>query len=877
MTQKKKISFKPKETIAAISNLLAVNVITANGGSQEIAKTAGSFVEKAMKSFEIKETISSKMESAIQSAVWETMDSEEFEISGDCVNQLTDELFSDENVLDYLETEECYALLQKKIRFICSESEECDLQTLPVETIAERIVINLEKQILVSHELTGQQTLRSIKALSAEIMENQVLLQEIRELLKKGNEEKQELTKFIVEANEVLGKSQNKMRVYSWDELEFKPLYVIPSMREEYSPFVFPSGITGSGTIMTIQDYLSKMVHFYRNEHSSTEWKNIFDEKEGESMQRNPKTLEERTADVSNLFKYSNIVYVVGGAGYGKSLFLTNLCVSPQILKGFEKKPLLVIRGDIKRMIREDGSLRTMRAFLEACFTEESLKASEEVCKNFLKRCLEEGRCLILLDALDEVGSDKRDKLHNLIVEYFEKTYPNNKVCITSRDRGFIPREHISCYHIEPINRSEVEEYVDHFIALRKFDASAKADFIDKASALIDKDFVKGFLTLSLLMAIYRAEQDLPTSKYLLYEKCFDYIATTREKLKDPQKDSDNGKGYEWSWLLKLMTDASFMELARLGLPNNSDISKEKIVELLLGLFERRFESSLECKMAIETFLKFCADRTEVFVPSPVSNMEYRFFHRSFYEYFYAKYIESRTRTVEETYEELKRFDVDSEVFELLVTIYERRNPMYLEDLMDYLFEMTGKKNTVSEGECCMKVLVMILQVIDHTKSIQRFIDLVLEKGDDVSACSGTLSFGLFSNIFMRQPDYLKQKMKEHEQLLSKTIPSRLLKNIVINHKAYVEAEPWTLRGYDAEAVNRSQGFTYPRLLIFMENKEDYMKKCFEKFRNRTHLIGVEKLQHKEVAAVLHFAETMKDYKEEDKIRLLYWMLRQDF
>lgn len=875
MAQKKKILFKSKEIIATISNLMAVNAITSQGGSREIAELAGTFVEKTIKAFEVRETLVTKLEISIEDAVWETMDSEGFEIPNECVSRLAEELFKDENLLAYLETEECYEILQKKIRSICNEYEECDPETLPVEIIAEKIIVNLEKNILANHELTGQQTLRSVKALSEEIMNNQELLKEIRDLLRKENQEKQELTQFITEANEVLGKNQNKMRVYSWDELEFKPLYVIPSMREEYTPYLFLSGLPGNGKSTYIPSYFAKMLEFTMNEQNNTEWRSVF--KENEEKPQIPQSLSERVAKVSNLFKYSNIVYVVGGAGYGKSLFLTNLCVNPQILKDFEKNPLLIIRGDIKRMIREDGSLRSMMEFLESCFTEESLKNSEEVCKDFLKRCLEEGRCLILLDALDEVGSDKRDKLHNLIVEYFEKTYPDNKVCITSRDRGFIPREHINCYHIEPIMIEEVEEYVDHFIELHKFDASAKTDFVNKASILIEKDFVKGFLTLSLLMAIYRAEQDLPTSKYLLYEKCFDYIATTREKLKDPQKDSDNGKGYEWSWLLKLMTDASFMELARLGLPNNSDISKEKIVELLLGLFERRFESSLECKMAIETFLKFCADRTKVFVPSPVSNMEYRFFHRSFYEYFYAKYIESRTRTVEETYEELKRFDVDSEVFELLVTIYERRNPMYLEDLMDYLFEMTGKKNTVSEGECCMKVLVMILQVIDHTKSIQRFIDLVLEKGDDVSACSGTLSFGLFSNIFMRQPDYLKQKMKEHEQLLSKTIPSRLLKNIVINHKAYVEAEPWTLRGYDAEAVNRSQGFTYPRLLIFMENKEDYMKKCFEKFRNRTHLIGVEKLQHKEVAAVLHFAETMKDYKEEDKIRLLYWMLRQDF
>ena len=114
----------------------------------------------------------------------------------------------------------------------------------------------------------------------------------------------------------------------------------------------------------------------------------------------------------------------IGGAGYGKSLFLKNLCIAPQLVGGSDKQPLLVIYGDLKRLIRPDGSLRPMTEFLEECFTNGSLRKSNEVYPNFLTMCLKMGRCLILLDALDEVSNDKRAELHSLVLTSFTETYP---------------------------------------------------------------------------------------------------------------------------------------------------------------------------------------------------------------------------------------------------------------------------------------------------------------------------------------------------------------------------------------------------------------------------------------------------------------------
>lgn len=276
-----------------------------------------------------------------------------------------------------------------------------------------------------------------------------------------------------------------------------------------------------------------------------------------------------------------------------------------------------------------------MLEYLSECLTNGSLQSPEELPPDFLRRCIRAGRCLILLDALDEVGNDQRNELHRLVITYFREHGAKNKVCITSRDRGFIPDEKIFCLSIQPIKEKDIREYVDRFIALGKFQESEKERFIRQASSLINRGFVRGFLTLSLLLAIYKNEQELPANKVALYQKCFEYIANIREKNKKLLYNSSTGREYDWEMLAKLMGDATFMELAQLGTPSNRDIPRDAIDDLMTCLYGQRFHSETECREAVEVFLQFCADRTEVFVSSPSSNTEYRFFHRSFYEYFY--------------------------------------------------------------------------------------------------------------------------------------------------------------------------------------------------------------------------------------------------
>ena len=209
------------------------------------------------------------------------------------------------------------------------------------------------------------------------------------------------------------------------------------------------------------------------------------------------------------------------------------------------------------------------------------------------------------------------------LIAYFKNQNPNNKICITSRNRGFIPEKDVEVFDILPLDRIQIETYVDNIIKLGRFDAKDKGAFLEQSSILVNKGFLNSFLVLSLLINIYKAERELPENKMELYQKCFDYIAYRREKEKTKAK-------FDWNLISCMMKDNTFMELAKMCFPNNNDIGKDEIVNMLCKTYRRKYSSDAETECAAEHFLLFCSDRTELFVPAAGED-RYKFFHRSFF------------------------------------------------------------------------------------------------------------------------------------------------------------------------------------------------------------------------------------------------------
>ena len=455
--------------------------------------------------------------------------------------------------------------------------------------------------------------------------------------------------------------------------------------------------------------------------------------------------------DWKYIFGDNGIVYVTGGAGYGKSLFLKKIINDFDEMNILNSSEYLVIYGELKSFYAEGKQPNSVVSFLQNSMVKETMMDVKCFPTEMIDYYIKTGRCLILLDALDEVEKQKREELHKKIISYFKNQNPNNKICITSRNRGFIPEKDVEVFDILPLDSFQIESYVDNIIKLGRFDKKDKDNFLKQSSALVEKGFLNSFLVLSLLLNIYKAERELPENKMELYQKCFDYIAYKREKDKTKAK-------FDWDLISCMMKDNTFMELAKMCFPNNSDIGKTEIVDMLCQTYKGKYVSPAETERAAENFLAFCSDRTELFVPA-AGEERYKFFHRSFFEYFYAQYIFHRIREVENIYKSLHEFDVDSEVVELTLAMMKQKDEQRYQELMEYILQKAReevKEKTVRFDN--FNLLTLGMQVVDDNSYLSEYINYLC---DNITIIVKNIKIipnqRIIINVVSRNPEFVNK------------------------------------------------------------------------------------------------------------------------
>ena len=98
----------------------------------------------------------------------------------------------------------------------------------------------------------------------------------------------------------------------------------------------------------------------------------------------------------------------------------------------FRASEYIVLYGELKSFYPNNAD--TPISVLE--FLKNSMRSNTliEVSDEFVQHYLDSGRCIILLDALDEVDKTKRDSLHESVASFFKKQNPNNKVYFNCKD-----------------------------------------------------------------------------------------------------------------------------------------------------------------------------------------------------------------------------------------------------------------------------------------------------------------------------------------------------------------------------------------------------------------------------------------------------------
>lgn len=170
------MNWSAKEAIGNISNIITTAALSSSGAVSPItAVLAGSAAEGIIKGIDtFKEpTPLQCFQEIIRCATQKALDEVCLELPADCETALINAMFSTDNALLYMKTDDNEILFEKTITSVLSSYQECDITTVPIKQITHCILHHIESEIL-----------KNQKAL---ILQNTIMSKQILEIVQKSN------------------------------------------------------------------------------------------------------------------------------------------------------------------------------------------------------------------------------------------------------------------------------------------------------------------------------------------------------------------------------------------------------------------------------------------------------------------------------------------------------------------------------------------------------------------------------------------------------------------------------------------------------------------------------------------------------------------
>ncbi|MCP4535337.1 MAG: NACHT domain-containing protein, partial [Delftia sp.] len=248
--------------------------------------------------------------------------------------------------------------------------------------------------------------------------------------------------------------------------------------------------------------------------------------------------------DVAQALAKHRRLAVLGGPGAGKTTLLAYLTLTYARNKagerlGLDEKrlPILVPLRRLRDALEGEDGVSTLPAYLSAYYAALGMRPGED----FFEKALRGGRCLVLLDGLDEVADEDERRRVSEWVDGLVAVYPDNRYVVTSRPPGYesAPLEHgFTMLRVRDFTDVEIRRFADNWCLAVELAAQgednptarrrAREAAGDLTAAIEANDDIRALavnpLLLSIIALVHRYRATLPQRRVDLYAECVDVL-----------------------------------------------------------------------------------------------------------------------------------------------------------------------------------------------------------------------------------------------------------------------------------------------------------------------------------------------------------------
>jgi hypothetical protein len=259
-----------------------------------------------------------------------------------------------------------------------------------------------------------------------------------------------------------------------------------------------------------------------------------------------------KLVSVVDFLSKSSRLLISADAGFGKTTLLKWIAVHASQadfsanLQGMNEKVPIFIR--LRSFAKEDSKLPTPLDFLK----DSAPNSSEEASKGWITKKLRNGKAIILIDGLDEVGINRREQvfdwLHGLLEGFEQSTFiVTTRPYVLDQDASnYFAKKGFQAASIQRLSEMGTNELIDNWYKAVAIEEDANEQEQEQLSMLANKlkeqltfnDSLKQLARIPLLTAILCAlnrqyQRSLPEDRITLYEKCIETLLEGREKARN--------------------------------------------------------------------------------------------------------------------------------------------------------------------------------------------------------------------------------------------------------------------------------------------------------------------------------------------------------